>query len=270
VTPPTITLGGSQMYMADPGTIVTIPVSVTGVNSPLIGIGVFDVNGDAIAANRLWWDDLSNPNWPGNPAAIDDVDQLGFDRTLYIRAQTAGIEEYLLVISDANDNYVSTFTIDVGTVTPADVLMGVLFNRAGPAGTGGLDLDTGASTGSMDAAAELVDEGIDISLPNAQNWLKRITGGTNTEIKELRPNEGGLLESFTFESITTKEQIAEIWANGIAFTEVNAAGNLRSNLVEEGSMYVVLREGKYYAVRVVTINETADNNDDNYILDIKF
>jgi len=53
------------------------------------------------------------------------------------------------------------FTVNVVAATPLEVLNGVLFNAGGPAGTGGLDMDNGMSTGSTDEAAEIKDQGID-------------------------------------------------------------------------------------------------------------
>jgi len=54
------------------------------------------------------------------------------------------------------------FTVNVVAATPLEVLNGVLFNAGGPAGTGGLDMDNGMSTGSTDEAAEIKDQGIDV------------------------------------------------------------------------------------------------------------
>ena len=268
--PPVISLGGTEMYMADPSTIVSIPVTVTGVTKPLLVIGVFDSNGDPIDANRLWWNDISNGNWPVNPGAVEGSDQFGFSATLFIRAQSSGTEEYTIGISDADDLYSKTFTINVNITTPVTTLMGVLFNRSGPAGTGGLDLDNGMSTGSNSAEAELIDEGIDISLPDATNWIRKIKGAADTEVKELKPNEGGLLESFTFASVDSKEQVAALWDNGLVFTDMNGAGELRSDVVEVGDMFVVSKAGNFYIVRVTEVNENPNDNSDNYVMDIKF
>jgi len=269
VDPPTITVGGSGMYMSQPSSIVTVPVSVSNVSSPLLVIGVFEGD-EPVDPSRLWWDDLSNPNWPENPGAVQDADQLGFDRTIFIRSHAEGVQEYTIAIADATgEQYLQTFTIDVGSVTPVTTLEGILFNRAGPAGTGGLDLDTGASTGSMDPEAEIKDEGIDISLPNSTNWIRRISGTNDAQVRELKPLQNGLPENFTFAGINSQEEIQSIWANGILF-EMNSNGDLTSNFVEVGNVFIVERQGKFYVIEIIEINETQDNNNDNYVIDIKF
>ena len=270
VTPPTITIGGSGMFMTAPSSIFTVPVTVSDVTSPLLVVGVFQ-DGVEVSPDRLWWETLSNPNWGENPGAIDDADKLGFSRNILIRAHDSGIATYAIAVADGTgETYFQEFTVEVESATPVTTLEGILFNRAGPTGTGGLDLDTGASTGSADPEAEIKDEGIDLGLPTTSNWIRKISAANDAMIKQLIPNQGGLIESFTFDGVTSVEQIASVWDNGITFVEVNTDGQLRSERVEVGQMYVVERQGKFYIIQVKEVNETMDNNNDNYVVDIKF
>jgi len=89
-------------------------------------------------------------------------------------------------------------------------------------------------------------------------------------MKELKPNQNGLLETFTFGDVTSTEQIESLWSNGIDFVDVGSAGELRSEVVEVGTTYIVQRQGKFYLIDVVEVNETPDNNNDNYVVDIKY
>ena len=70
---------------------------------------------------------------------------------------------------------------------PVATILGALFNQAGPSGTGGLDLDTGASLGSTNANVEVRDMGIDTALPLANNWRQKIAGVNGTEIRYVKP-----------------------------------------------------------------------------------
>ena len=103
-----------------------------------------------------------------------------------------------------------------------------------------------------------------------RNWIKRISGVNGTTVRFLSPGNNGLSENFTFSSVTVKEQIAEIFANGIDFAETNSAGESVSWIVEVGDMFVAQNGNTFYLVVVKEVNETPDNNDDNYVVDIQF
>jgi len=266
LTPPTILVEGSGMAMVSPGTIFEIPVTVSDVSSPLSTIGVLQ-DGQYIDADRLWYNDISR-QFPTNPATIPQSDINGFMNKILVRVHAdAGIKTYTIEITDdAGGTHTKDITIETGT--NLTVLDGVLFNAAGPAGTGGLDLDEGIDTGSDDMRAEIKDEGIDGG-PVESNWIRRISGANGAEVRHLFPNQNGLPEDFTFESVSTTQELASIWNNGLGFVDTNADGDEISLRVEQGDMFMVLREGKYYMIRVATINETVDNNNDNYMIDIR-
>lgn len=270
--PPVVNIGGSGMLNADQGALVSLPLMAEAGSFEMSSITVFE-NGEIIQdfADRLYYDALTTP-FDSNPYALPQEDRMSLDRTLFIRASTmTGVNAYRVVLTDEFGNSTSTeFNIDTGIAgTDVSLEMGVLFNRAGPAGTGGLDLDTGEGVGSSNADAEIRDEGIngdDLDV----NWIKTITGVNGTELRSLFPGLNGLSEFFTFADIEKKEQIEGLWDSSFIFENTNADGNLTSFEVEVGDMFIAKKGTQYYSFVVREVNETPDNNMDNYVVDIKF
>lgn len=85
----------------------------------------------------------------------------------------------------------------------------------------------------------------------------------------MSPGNGGLSETFTFSSVEVKEQIAEIFEFGIDLN-TDSEGLPESFIMEVGDIYAAERDGTYYLFVVREINETPDNNGDNYVFDIQF
>lgn len=268
VSPTTISLYGNLMYMGTPGAKVKIPVSVIAGTYALKAIAVLDQDANPVDVSKLFYGDLST-NFTSNPMDIAADDNLGFDVDIYITAHNGGIRTYTIAIEDVNgDVQFQDFTIDAGTTVTS--IMGVLFNASGPQGQGGLDLDTGESVGSNDATAEIKDEGIDLDEPMDKNWIRKISGANGAQLRHLIPNQNGLPESFTFEDINVADQIEAVWENGQDFVDTNTVGDPISLKVELDDIYIVLKDGKYYLLKVVEINETLDSNADNYVVDIKY
>jgi len=140
--------------------------------------------------------------------------------------------------------------------TPLETLNGVLFNAGGPAGTGGLDLDNGMSTGSSDMEAEVRDRGID----GDGNWLQEIAPANDSRLYLLQPGVDGVSENFTFANIDSKETLAAIVGTG---TEVSSSGT-----VAVGAIFIVERAGAVYAFQVAEVNVIQADNSDNYVVNI--
>ncbi len=193
------------------------------------------------------------------------------DLTLTIQSHDIiGERTYSFVLEDVN-GATNTISLKINVEgTAVTLLEGVLLNQGGPAGTGGLDLDTGTSTGSADPRAEIRDEGIDLGRPNATNWRQQISGINGSEIKYLKAGQNGLAENFSFGDIKIKEQLASLWDNGIAFTR-KSADNMRdvSEVVSKDDVFIIKNGNKYYTIIVKDITVTTSDNDDRYVLDIK-
>ncbi len=187
---------------------------------------------------------------------------------------------YTFEVADEVGN-VGTTSLDITVVdptTPIDAtLTGVLFNQAGPVGTGGLDLDAGEGTGSSNEDAEIRDMGLDCTIPApGLNWRRQI--GTINDADMVKVDETQI-ENFTFDNVTVKEEIEAAYTTGIelsdGFSESCATGSETAvtDVTDEvvvGDMYVVFANDTYYLIRIDAVNETDANNDDNYELSIKY
>jgi hypothetical protein len=267
ILPPTILVEGSGMAMIAPGTIFGVPLTVADVTTPLSTISVLQ-DGVAIDADRLWYDDVT-VQFPTNPAQLPDVDKLGLMRTIFVRVHAdSGLRTYTFELTD-EDNQVFSRDITIETGASVTSLDGVLFNRAGPSGTGGLDLDNGMSVGSTDGSAEIKDEGIDNG-PVESNWIRRISGANGAEVRHLFNGQNGLADNFEFDNVTTAGQVAALWDNGVSFVDTNADGDGVSLRVEQGDLFTISANNTFYLIRISQVVETVDNNQDNYMVDIRF
>lgn len=193
-----------------------------------------------------------------NPVILGTAEAAGLDWTFDLTAADhEAIHVYRFQVKDANGKTgevsFKVTTFDPGT--PVTALMGVLLNQAGPAGTGGLDLDTGAGTGSNDAAAEIRDMGIDIGQAPATNWRQQIAPANNAVLRKAAAGTD-------FSTVATREQIATLFA-------ASGANLAMTNKVQPGELYVIERNGNHYLIRIAEVNITTDNNADNYVIDIK-
>lgn len=154
----------------------------------------------------------------------------------------------------------------------------LLLNQAGPAGQGGLDLDTGDSVGSIlgttgnpaiDTSfkrAEINDEGIDTNKPLASNWLQQISGTNGAEVRYIG---GAMPENFNFDNVQFKEEIVAAFDTGKVFTAKDATGELISNPIKVGDVFTVKRGNKYYIIKVTKVTITPSDNQDSYEFSIK-
>ncbi len=278
VIEPTISLLGSSDRNANPGEKTCYRYNMVAGNPLLKEIAIFgtDAMGETVLLDpaRLCFGASGQElEFVSNPLPLAGGDKESFEKNICIRASTAqGIAAYQVVFVDEADNlYISDVTINTAPAgNPVETYVGILWNSGGPAGKGGLDLDSGASTGSSDTAAELKDEGLDQSQTAANNWIQRFSGAQGTQVRRLIPNMNGLPETFTFASVTTDIQIAELWNNGVDFSAINSNGETVSNFVQAGDTYVARRDGKNFLFVITAVNVTPDNNDDNYVMDISF
>jgi len=205
----------------------------------------------------------TSTEFDANPYAIPVADQQGFSmRKIYIRTPNAGGTFTYDVKINAADGESATSSVDITTGTALTMnLQGVLLNSAGPVGTGGLDLDNGNGTGSNDPNAEIRDLGIDVNQPGS-DWIKKIAGVNNYEVRLVTPGENGVPETFSFESTTFKEAIVGAYD----------ASPVNEWITEVGDIYVVSNGIMYYLLKTVEVNETeaVGDNTDNYVFDVKF
>lgn len=207
------------------------------------------------------WEDrlLINDETPAsNALALQGNSVDGFTMDVDILANTTDGEHDLAIeVTDAEEN-----TDEVGiTYTTVnfniDTLMGVLLNQDGPEDTGGLDLDNGESTGTVlpdDDNAEIRDQGIDLGDPPADNWIQRIAPFDDAEMAAMD-------SEFDFAAVTTESQIIDAFDDGTLINE--------SDVVQVGDVFAVRDNGNYYLILITEVNVVAEDNSDNYVIDIK-
>lgn len=231
----------------------------------------FTVNSGALTSN--------------NPLLITGADKDGVTYTIDITPsgteQVGDITTYTFTVTADDGETASTdIVITTAAVPGTDLemsLSGVLFNQAGPSGTGGLDLDTGNGTGSADASAEIRDLGLDCTMnPGTFNWLRQI--GTVNGADMVRVDQT-LIENFDFDAIDKKEPIVDAYttagielADGTSTNCANGSTTTVANTsdVAEGDVFVVFANSTYYMIRVDAVNENNTNNNDSYELSIKY
>lgn len=265
------TNGVAPMLTTTSGTSISTGVDMkhafklTGVKGSgnLVSIEVRQ-NNQFVDKSNVFWKEISM-SVDENPFTLLEEDQDGFeDEDLFIMTpETAGIFNYTVLLTD-EFGLTAQLDFEVSTGTAVEIREGVLLNSAGPEGTGGLDLETGMGTGSMNENADIKDNGIDEDLPPESNWLRTISPANNASMKYLIAGQGGLPEGFTFANIAFKEDLPALFGNGIDLID-GATG-----VVMPGDVFIVERDGDYYLLEVIQVSTDPNNNEDSYTFDIKY
>lgn len=257
-TAATVTLGTGAGFIGanaeiETGSAFMVNVIANSGTNPMKAITIYKDNA-VIDFNDLTY---NGSGATSNPALLFNTDKTSLNWEIGLMGDAAdGSHDYKFEIQDDN-GLVNAVTISITTVTsttPVDSLMGVLFNQAGPMGTGGLDLDMGIGTGSTDATAEIRDQGIDIGQPVATNWIRKISGVNGSTLRKAAAGTN-------FNTTTNKEAVLAAYTAGTDKTV--------SDLIVAGDIYLVKNGTKYYMIRIAQVNMTSADNADNYVIDIK-
>ena len=242
------------------GALQSLTVTEDGVNVDAASLSFYDLRAAAdVAAN--------------NPLLITGDNTTGFTWEIGIALDgTVGTRTFAFELVDENGEVAtvsiafSTFLAEVSTT-----LEGVLLNQAGPAGQGGLDLDTGNSTGTVGtdpsaADAEIKDEGIN-NLDPSVNWKQQISAINDAVI---RIPGADFPEDFKFADVTKVDEIIAFYDGGDALPNVDGTGELVSDPVAVGDIFFVNRGDTYYLLEVTEVNIVTTDNSDNIVFDVKF
>jgi hypothetical protein len=227
----------------------------------LWSLGVAEDGVNIADLTRLRYNSLE---FGANPSGIPTEDENGFTAEVQVQAhlEDGVTKNYTFTLENEMGDQVSV-SLNISTPvtgTPLDQsLTGILLNSAGPVGTGGLDLDTGTGTGSNDPLAEIKDNGIDLALPNATNWKQTISPTNNAT---LRVQSASPELQLDFDNALYKEEIQDAYNNG---SDIST-----SNVVNIGDVFLVQRDGVYYAIKCTNVNITAADNADSYTFSIKW
>lgn len=228
----------------------------------------------ATDSSRFFYHELTKP-FNANPYAIPATDKDNLDKDIIIRSpMTPGVYKYTIKFIDAA-GLSSSKNITATVGKKVTMLTGILLNQSGPDGQGGLDLDTGKSTGTVSsdptsATAEIRDEGI-VNLTNDPTWKQQISGMNGSVVKYIIKGKNGISETFKFEDVTFSEQIPALFTNGTDFTLKSTTGNRDvSNKVAVGDIFVVKNGAKHFLLVVKNVKITTNDNSDSYTFDVKF
>jgi hypothetical protein len=260
--------------VAGAGSIATVTVEATKGTKALKAVTVYE------GSTKVSLDDLEIDGVAAsaNPVLITSpTDVMTWEIGVHVHA-SAGTATYRVVVEDEGGlSDEASFDVTVETALTQS-LTGVLFNSAGPAGTGGLDLDSGDGTGSSNAAAEIRDMGIDsMSTNEATEWRQRIGGINGSEVRFVGTNG---VDS-DFDAIASKEAVVGAFDGGLDFVaastiadgNIDVWGNFKvSKTLEVGDIFAVLNGGTYYLVLVedVVVEPATNNNNDHYTMAIKY
>jgi hypothetical protein len=259
-----------DFQVSDTASFVYLGITATAGTNDLSTITVYE-DGVEVATDRLQFRDLRDGSTilAQNPLALFNDNTAGF--TIEVGINPHDVYETRTYSFEISDGTLSTtLNIDITTFsagTPiSTTLMGQLLNQAGPAGTGALDLDTGNGTGTSGAgsdAADIRDQGIDLGLPNDQNWIQKIAPINGTTIRTPGANFPG---DYNFADVSTVEEIEGFFNDG----EDLVGGE--SDVVAVGDVFLVQSADgtRYYLIECADIVTTPDNNEDYYEFDIKF
>ncbi len=282
---PTITLltenptGGTAVFSAD----ATIEVEDSGETRFFVGIKGEDLT-DSLKTLEVFLNDekveeslVSMTAADGtdigtnNPALLVSPYNTGFSFAVELRTMADyGVNTFRFLLTDSGD-LTDEVSISITTTEPVPVgtdlsgnLSGILLNQAGPAGTGGLDLDGGNSVGSADATAEIKDNGINTDNPVATNWRQTISTVNGANIRTL--NRTAMGETYDYAAVTTVEEVQSAWDLGDVVTGNSTA------VLEVGDEFIVeSADGTLrYLLQVAEVNVTTDSNGDNYVFNIKY
>jgi hypothetical protein len=94
----------------------------------------------------------------------------------------------------------------------------------------------------------------------------------------VKVDPSALGENFTFADVKTQEAIVAAYDAGVALADgtsenpscVTTAVTDVSDVVVAGDIFAVLANGTYYLFQVDEVNPSFGDNDDNYVLSIKY
>lgn len=279
-----ITTKGTPPVISAPSTDHVVEVNVNSLFSTkfkvakgtaqLQSIEVLIDDKRATDSSRFFYHELTKP-FNANPFAIPTADKDNLDKDIIIRSpMTPDVYKYTIKFIDAA-GLSSSKNITATVGKKVTMLTGILLNQSGPDGQGGLDLDTGKSTGTVSsdptsATAEIRDEGI-VNLTNDPTWKQQISGMNGSVVKYIVKGKNGISETFKFEDVTFSEQIPALFTNGTDFTLKSTTGNRDvSNKVAVGDIFVVKNGAKHFLLVVKNVKITTNDNSDSYTFDVKF
>lgn len=250
---PTLTIDGPNSISLMNPSFIEINLIGTAGSSPLSSISVFEDGALITDLDRLACNELTN-KFSANPNLLEEADQDGFNKMFFIQSGSiVGTKVYTITITDeagteASVDYTITLE-DLSTALSAEYTGVRMYNNSGPQ-FGAIDLDSGTNVSSSNAAADIVDSGLD----GNGDWGKTMEPLGSTDLRSI---DGGI----TYASIDSREALITAFEGG---TSLSITGTL-----VVGSTYTAKINEDYYIFTVVDVVETSADNEDYFLFDIK-
>ena len=71
----------------------------------------------------------------------------------------------------------------------------------------------------MNSSAEIKDQSINDAKPFATSWKQQISEVNGSIVKYVVRGQNGISDTFSFDSVKSKEEITDLFNNGVAFTK---------------------------------------------------
>ncbi|MEZ4958890.1 MAG: hypothetical protein R2830_03660 [Saprospiraceae bacterium] len=287
---PLVSVTSSASLTVEPGAEYTVTVKGEKGDGALSSLKIQE-DGALISIDRVV--DVDNTGGGSNTNLVTGTSVDGFTWDIKLEAPAAEADYTItFILEDANgltDNVDVALTVKKAATALTNTIKGSniqLWNQAGPAGRGGIDLDDGSSTGTklsnsgdptIDQSyldAELRDMGIDSLAGSGDNWRRRVASINGTNVR-FAGNTSSLTD-FNFDNIVSKEAVKDLYdkATDLSATLPNWGSFKVSNKVAEGDIFVVYKSSNstYYLVVVNSIVETTTlaDNTDHYVVSIKY
>lgn len=254
-----ISITESSPICVNPDQLFALNITATRGGAPLASLYVLENDMAVDAASRLRYDDASLTPFTSNPESLSVDDENGFTKKIFVRANASGgTSTYKVGVTDTNGDS-EEVTFDVIT-TDLTVLTGVLLNRSQTAaGTGGLNLLDGQSTGTVTADstnAHIRDMGNDAN----GDWRLQIRGMDGTTLKT--PDYTTLPETFSYSSTNKSSVLQGAYDTGITVGV--------SEKLEDGDVFLLEKNGNYFIIQVIQTQDAAGVIDDFVEFNIKY
>lgn len=244
----------------DEGSEIKVRIKAFKGSSELKEFAIYQKSSNQIQESLVRPELLIVDNKPsiGNPSFVNDLnDKTSFVKNIYFSSSKyADTIIYTFEVTDINriNSRIQFLVITKDVIT--DLIAGAkLFNREGSPGRGGIDLQTGTSTGSLtsdstSATAELFDLGNNIT-----------TGTYAARFAPANPETSIKATLDTWDSFITSKNIEEAYNTG------NNVGTVITAI--PNSIYTIKNGKLYFAIKINKIVDTPNSNDDYIEMDIK-
>ena len=268
-TPPTLTgAEPTTIEGLEQGSTNAFRLSATPGDGLLVSLEVRE-NDQLVEPSRIEFDGAAMMN-NDNPFLLGEAEQSGFEdvRLFIVLPNMEGTFIYTIILVDefglsAETQYTVT-TAPSGTAV--DMREDVVLNQSGAA-PGGLDLDTGENVSSSSDMAEIIDNGIDTDMTPDANWIQTISPVNGTQMKYVVAGTGGIPEGFSFDGLEFKEDIEGLFT---ANSNQTIDETVSTSVVIPGDVFIVNNGDNYWLLRVKEVMVTPNDNNDQYVFDVKF